>query len=172
MIYKANTDLPKQLKKLWATRKTPARTLAEASEIMGMTPQYFGILCNGRRAMNVENLLKIAAFFDMPPKEIDKAFPDWAIFPREYRAVITPMFYEPSAGILNKLKNECQNYQSTTNTTQEAIAYCLELAPVTLSHYLNGKNKLNAEFILKVSALTEKHPLYFDENFPAFLLVK
>lgn len=172
MIYTPPDDMPKYLKILWRTHK-PVRTLAEASEAMGMKRQYFGKLCNAQSLCTVESVLKIAAFFDIHPKEIDSNFPAWATHSRGENAIITtPMNYEFSAETLVRVKQAWENYQEQTGAILVNTAPLLGLATTTLAEYFSGKNKLNAEFILKFSSLTSKHPRDFAPDFPAFFLTK
>ncbi len=173
MIYTPPEDMPKYLKILWRTRKS-VHTLAEASEAMGMKRQYFGKLCNAYSLCTVESVLKIAAFFDLPPTDIDPNFPAWATHSRGENAIITmPMNHDEfSAETLARVKQAWIVHKEQTGAILETTAPLLGLATTTLSEYFSGKNKLNAEFILKFSTLTSKHPRDFAPDFPAFFLTK
>lgn len=173
MIYTPPEDMPAHLKILWRTKK-PAKTLIETSEAMGMKRQYFGRLCNAYSLCTVESVLKIAAFFDIHPKEIDSNFPAWATHSRGANAIITtPMNnYEFSTETLARVKQTWVVYKEQTGSTLETTAPLLGLATTTFAEYLSGKNKLNAEFIIKFSSLTSKHPRDFAPDFPAFFLTK
>lgn len=171
MIYTPPDDMPKRLKILWRTYK-PVKTLAAASESMGMKSQYFGQLCNGRSKCTVESVLKIAAFFDVLPTDIDCDFPRWAMHTRpEGDAVIMPMeAYTPSDTALLDVQTLWATYKAQTRETLETTAPLLGLATVTLSHYLTGRLCLNPEFIVKFATLTNTHPRDIDAQFPAHFL--
>ena len=171
MIYTPPDDMPKRLKILWRTHK-PVKTLAEASEAMGMKSQYFGQLCNGRSLCTVESVLKIAAFFDVLPTEIDPNFPVWAMHTRNAGdTVIMPMeAYTPSDTTLQRVQALWTAHKDTGETL-ETTAPLLGLAVVTLSHYLTGRNYINVEFVLKFATLMGVHPQDIDAQFPAHFLV-
>lgn len=173
MIYTPPDDMPIRLKVLWRTKK-PVKTLAEASVSMGMKSQYFGQLCNGQSKATVESVLKIAAFFDVLPTEIDPQFPKWAMHTRNAGdAVIMPMgTYTPSDTTLQRVQTLWADYKGRTRETLETTAPLLGLATVTLSHYLTGRNTLNAEFVLKFATLTDSNPCDIDAQFPAHFLSK
>jgi len=172
MQYTPPDDMPTRLKVLWRTHK-PVKTLAEASESMGMKRQYFGQLCNGQSLCTVESVLKIATFFDVLPTEIDKTFPDWAMHPRGNDTVIMPMnTYTPDNKALQITRRIWDDYKDRTQETLETTAPLLGLATVTLSHYLRGRLVLNAEFILKYSTLMHIHPRDIDAQFPAHFLTR
>lgn len=172
MQYTPPDDMPRRLKVLWRTHK-PVKTLAEASEAMGMKRQYFGQLCNGRSKCTVESVLKIATFFDLPPMDIDTQFPTWAMHSREDNAVIMPMsIYTPDNKALQNTRQIWDDYKDRTQETLETTAPLLGLATVTLSHYLTGRLSLNPEFLLKFCTLTQKHPFDVDAQFPAHFLTR
>ena len=173
MIYTPPDDMPKRLKVLWRTHK-PVRTLAEASEAMGMKSQYFGQLCNGQSLCTVESVLKIAAFFEISPTDIDCDFPRWAMHTRGANdTVIMPMeTYTPSDTAPQNVQTLWATYKAQTRETLETTAPLLGLATVTLSHYLTGRNVLNVEFLLKFATLTDSNPCDIDAQFPAHFLSK
>lgn len=173
MIYTPPDDMPKRLKILWRTHK-PVKTLAAASEAMGMKRQYFGQLCNAQSKATVESVLKIAAFFDLPPTDIDCDFPAWAMHTRNAGdAVIMPMeTYTPSDTALQRVQTLWADYKERTRETLETTAPLLGLATVTLSHYLTGRNVLNVEFMLKFATLINSNPCDIDAQFPAHFLSK
>lgn len=172
MIYTPPDDMPKRLKVLWRTHK-PVKTLAEASEAMGMKSQYFGQLCNGRSLCTVESVLKIAAFFNVSPTEIDCEFPTWAMHTRGVNdTVVMPMeTYTPASEALSNVQSLWER-RKATGETLETTAPLLGLAVVTLSHYLTGRNALNVEFVLKFATLTNSNPCDIDAQFPAHFLSK
>jgi transcriptional regulator with XRE-family HTH domain len=170
MSYTPSPELPETLKRYWLRNKkrSSIKRIAEASEMMGMKAQYFGQLCNGQRLVSIESMLKIAAFFEQSPRYFEPDFPTWAMHRRSANEKITyPMLYTPSTETQPRIKSV---WDAQDMGLVEA-GKILGLSKASLSLYLRGKQSLNAEFILKFSTLTDKHPRDFDPAFPAFFLV-